>query len=263
MTFNYTNEPPSKRALKQHFLDAHKGQVPQDMLNCVAHLILAVEDPDEIMSIALEFMVDKLAACRADMGLLGPRDRTYKPSSIYYNATMAPLDCEGTVYSNQYQVFQRTWHQRSPVVCDNVHLNPMLNDSRKKFESIQSKSILFQRLIWDNKPVGMTCIDFTHEHHIWTTSEINFIGMFCEQFLAPLLGISHYWHAPKRSQIIKRPTNSELMAIKLAAKGMSYKQIANELGKSIRTIENQLRNARDTLDATNQAELITKCEIWL
>jgi DNA-binding CsgD family transcriptional regulator len=144
-----------------------------------------------------------------------------------------------------------------------VHSNPLLYDSRKKFESIQSKSILFQRLVWDKNPVGMACIDFTHEHHVWTTSEIEFMGVFCETFLGPLLGISHFWHDPKKYQLIKKPTQSELMAIKLAAKGMSYKQIANELGKSVRTIENQLRSARDTLNAANQAELITKCEIWL
>ncbi len=263
MSHNFIKEPPSKRLLKQHFLDANKGGVPPDILNCVAHLILVIEDPDEVMSTALEFMVAKLSACRADIGILNPKDSTYKPSSIHYNVGTAPALCDGTAYSNQSQVFKKTWQQSSPVVCDNVHLSPILCDSRKKFESIQSKSILFQRLIWNNKPVGMTCIDFTHEYHVWTTSETNFISMFCDQFLAPLLGISHYWHNPKKSHIIKKPTNAELLAIKLAAKGMSYKQIANELDKSIRTIENQLRSARDTLNASNQAELIIKCEIWL
>lgn len=261
--FNYKNEPPSKRVLKQHFIDANKGVFPQDTLNCVAHLILSIESPDEMMSVALAFIVKKFEACRADIGFVRPQDSIYKPASIYFNASTDPLDCTGTVYSNQDRVFQKTWHQRLPVTCDNVHSNPLLYDSRKKFESIQSKSILFQRLVWDKNPVGMACIDFTHEHHVWTPSEIEFMGVFCETFLGPLLGISHFWHDPKKYQLIKKPTQSELMAIKLAAKGMSYKQIANELGKSVRTIENQLRSARDTLNAANQAELITKCEIWL
>jgi DNA-binding CsgD family transcriptional regulator len=261
--FNYKDEPPSKRVLKQHFIDANKEAFPQDTLNCVAHLILTVEDPDEMMTIALEFIVKKLEACRADIGFARPQDHIYKPASIYYSLSSDPPNYTGTVFSNQDKVFQKTWHQRLPVACDNVQSNPLLYDSRKKFESIQSKSILFQRLVWDKNPVGMACIDFTHEHHIWTPTEINFMAVFCEVFLGPLLGISHYWHDPEKYRLIKKPTQSELMAIKLAAKGMSYKQIADELGKSVRTIENQLRNARDTLNASNQAELITKCEMWL
>lgn len=260
---NYQMEPPTKKALKKHFLDANRGLYPQDTLNCAAHLILAIEDPDEMMEIALEFIVQKLAACRADIGFLTPQDATYNPASIYYNKTFDPPDYTGVVFSNQVSVFQRTWRQRAPVVCDNVTSNPMLGDSRKKFESIQSKSILFQRLTWDRQPVGLTCVDFTHEPHVWTSGEIAFMESFAETFLGPLIGISKRWHDPKRSQIIKRPTRSELMAIELAAKGLSYKQIADQLGKSVRTIENQLRSARETLNAANQAELISKCEIWL
>lgn len=261
--FNYKDEPPSKRLLKQHFIDANRGVFPQDTLNCVAHMILAIETPIEMMEIALEFIVKKLQACRADIGFVRPQDSIYRPALIYYNVNSDPPNYTGTVFSNQDKVFQKTWRQRLPVACDNVPSNTLLYDSRKKFESIQSKSILFQRLILDKNPVGLACIDFTHEYHVWTPTEISFMGAFCETFLGPLLGISNYWHDPKKHQLIKRPTQSELMAIKLAAKGMSYKQIADELGKSIRTIENQLRNARETLNASNQAELITKCEIWL
>ncbi len=260
---SYTQDPPSKRALKQHFLDDQKGAFPPDTLNCVAHLILAIENPEEIMDIALEYLVTKLSASRADMGLLKPEDRFYKPSSIFYDKRTDPPQYAGVAFPNQVKVFQKTWRQRSPVICDNVNTNPLLFDSRKKFQAIQSESILFQRLSWNKTPVGMTCIDFTYEPHVWTPEEISFVESFSEIFLGPLLGISQYWHDSDKFHLIKKPTQSEMMAIKLAAKGYSYKQIANELGKSIRTVENQLRNARYTLDAANQAELISKCQIWL
>ena len=143
---DYQLEPPSKKLLKQHFIDSNRDAFPQDTLNCVAHLILAIEEPREMMAIALEFIVQKLSACRADIGFLGPHDPVYNPDSIYYNKSSDPPDYSGVVFSNQISVFQRTWRQRAPVVCDNVENNPMLRDSRRKFESIQSKSILFQRL---------------------------------------------------------------------------------------------------------------------
>ena len=56
---------------------------------------------------------------------------------------------------------------------------------------------------------------------------------------------------------------AELDAIRLAARGLSYKQIAKQLGKSVRTIEHQLRHARQRMDASNQADLIMKCSAWL
>ncbi|MGH2821401.1 MAG: helix-turn-helix transcriptional regulator [Actinomycetota bacterium] len=260
---NYRAEPPSKRALKQLFIDAHYRSVPQDTLNCVAHLILVIENPEEMMNIALEYMVNKLSACRADAGFGTPGDRIYRPASVYYNRRSDPPAYTGIVFSNQTKIFQKTWKQSSPIMCENVDTNPLLLDSRKKFESIRSKSILLQRLVLDRNPVGIVCVDFTQEQHACTPSEIRFMESFCGTFLGPLAGISSYWHDPKRYQITKKPSRSELLAIKLAATGMSYRQIANELGKSIRTIENQLRNARFALNAANQAELISKCELWL
>lgn len=141
--FNYKDEPPSKRVLKQHFIDANREVFPQDTLNCVAHLILTVEDPDEMMTIALEFIVKKLEACRADIGFARPQDHIYKPASIYYSLSSDPPNCTGTVFSNQDKVFQKTWHQRLPVACDNVKSNPLLYDSRKNLNPYKVSQFCF------------------------------------------------------------------------------------------------------------------------
>lgn len=259
----YMNEPPSKKAMKEYFIDANRERFSPDTLNCVAHLILSIEIPDEVMNIALDFLVGKFSASRANGGFVAPQDRVYNPASIRCSNDLRQGDFGGVVFSNQLKVFKKTWKQSAAVVCEDIHSSPLLADSRKKFEGIQSQSILMQRLTLEGHPVGIACVDFTHKPHAWTAVEISFMESFCEVFLGPLAGISRYWHDPKKYQTVKKPTHSELAAIRLAAKGNSYKQIASELGKSVRTIENQLRNARDTLDAANQAELISKCEMWL
>ena len=86
---------------------------------------------------------------------------------------------------------------------------------------------------------------------------------FCSDFLGPLAGISNYWFNPKLHNMFSKPSESELIAIRLAAKGLTYKQIADQLSKSTRTIENQFRNARNRLNARNQTDLVKKCEHWL
>ena len=120
-----------------------------------------------------------------------------------------------------------------------------------------------QRLVWDSEPIGISCVDHSKKNHKWTGNEIDFMHHFCSIYFAPLAGISNYWHNPTLHQMFKKPSKSELDAIRLAEKGMSYKQIADELGKSVRTIDNQLRDARRRLNASNQIELIKKCAPWL
>jgi len=261
--FNYIDEPPSQRVLKHYFIDENIGQFPQETLNCVAYMILTIDQPEEMMDVALSFMVGKLNACRADMGYLNPTDKLYEPTSIYYSHASSPSDCQGVTYSNQAKVFQKAWRQPNSVTSANIHDDRIMTDSRDTFEAINTESILFQRLSIENKTVGLTCIDFTNDQHIWTVPEVTFVSEFCQVFLGPLAGISQYWHGSKKEQIVKRPSRAELDAIRLAARGLSYKQIASELDKSTRTIENQLRNAREALNATNQTDLIRKCMLWI
>ena len=120
-----------------------------------------------------------------------------------------------------------------------------------------------QRLSLGGKPVGMACVDVTHGQQNWSKDQIRVMSDFCASFLGPMVGISRHWHGHDQSQVMQRPSQSELEVIRCAALGMSYKQIAGELGKSVRTVENQLRSARNRLDAANQGELIRKCEIWV
>ncbi|NQZ53005.1 MAG: hypothetical protein HRT93_02005 [Piscirickettsiaceae bacterium] len=261
--FDYISEPPSQKALKQYFIDKNIQSFPSDTINCVAYMILTIDNPDEMMNIALSHIVDKFSACRADMGFSTPTDKLYEPTFVHHSQYSQPPDCTNVSYSNQDPVFQKTWRQRTPVVCTSIHDDKIMADSRATFEAIQSESVLFQRLSLDKKTVGLTCVDFTNEQHVWLPEEIAFMSSFCETFFGPLAGISQYWHGAKSKQIIKRPSRAELAAISLSAKGMSYKQIAYELGKSTRTIENQLRNAREALNAVNQIDLIKKCTFWL
>lgn len=260
---NYIDEPPSQRALKQYFIDNNSEHFPQETLNCVAYMILTIDDPEEMMDVALSYMVNKLNACRADMGYLTPKDKLYQPTSIHYTPYSATTNCAGVVYSNQANALQKAWRQPTAVTSTNIHEDKIMSDSLTTFKAINTESILFQRLSIGPKIVGLTCIDFTKDQHIWTPYEITFVSEFCQKFLGPLAGISQYWHGSKKEQLLKRPSRAELDAIRLAAKGMSYKQIANELNKSSRTIENQLRNARDALNASNQTELIRKCMLWI
>lgn len=166
-------EPPSRKRLKQVFLDSRRRDHPSDVLNCAAHLILAIDDPDELASVALDYLVGKLGVCRADLGFPAPTDAFYAPVAVCYSPVSDPPRCDGVAYRNQAEVFRRTWRQGAPVACDDVASHSLLADCREEFEAIDSRSIMFQRLTFARRPVGMMCLDFTHDSTSGPTARSN------------------------------------------------------------------------------------------
>lgn len=259
---DYTERPPSIRALKRHFLDRNRRSFRPETLSCAAHLILNLDDSREMLRLGLQHMVAQLGASRADAGVLTPVDPVYAPQDFYYNEAVEAPNCDGVSYSNRAAALRTAWARPEPVFCTNVRDNPLFQDSMGEFERIETTSILFQQLTLDDRPVGITCIDYVREEHDWKNRELEFVHGFCTEFLGPLVGIHRYWNHDS-GNTLRKPTESELEAIRLAARGYSSKEIARQLGKSHRTIENQLRNARLMLNARTLPELIGKCEIWL
>lgn len=255
--------PPSIKSLKTFYIDNNEEGISADMLDCVARMIISIESPKDTVRIALEYMGRSLNVCRADAGFATPTDINYSPLSEYSNLSSHAPTLENFTMSNQHPCMQKVWQENTPVKYEDVENNPLLEGIREPLIEINCKSMLMQRLVWDGEPIGISCVDHSKKNHNWTDDEVNFMHQFCTTFFAPLAGISNYWHNPTLHQMFKKPSKSELDAIRLAAKGLSYKQIADELGKSVRTIDNQLRDARKRLNVTNQVELIAKCAPWL
>ncbi len=233
------------------------------MLNCAAHMIIMIDNPKSLVQIGLEFLVTELHVCRADAGFSTPTHQHYTPITEFRNNATQPPSITGLQLPNQHIAMQNVWSSDSPISINNVVSSKQLGSLKDTFLNAGCKSMLLEKLLWQDKPIGIACIDYTHEFHDWTEEEVNYMHVFCYTFLGPLAGMSNYWFNPKLHSMFAKPTESELIAIRLAAKGLTYKQIASQLNKSTRTIENQFRNARNRLNARNQIELVKKCEHWL
>ena len=259
----FETEPPSTKALKQYFVDSYLKSTSRETIDCAAHMILVIESPKETVHVGLAHMANRLKVCRADAGFATPNSDTYTPISEYCSEDTHPPSIVGSILPNTHEAMQRVWNSASPVKFENVENNPDLLMLREKLIALKCKSMLMQRLVWNNKLIGIACVDHTTNDHKWNQTEVDFMDRFCTKFLAPLAGISNYWHNPKLHHMFKKPSESELEAIRLVSKGMSSKEIALQLEKSARTIENQLRHARKRLNAKTLAELISKCEPWI
>jgi len=253
---------PSIQLLRKEYIDANQD-CDHRMLNCAAHMIIVIDDPKQLVQVGLEYLVSELSVCRADAGFATPTHKHYTPITEFRNQATAPPSITGLQIPNQHQAMQAIWYATAPIAINDVSSFDALKELKNVFLDASCKSMLLQKLVWEAEPIGIACIDHTIEPHTWSEYEINFMQTFCTTFLGPLAGISNYWFNPKLHSMFSKPTESELIAIRLAAKGFTYKQIAEQLNKSARTIENQFRNARNRLNARNQTDLVKKCEHWL
>lgn len=253
---------PSIQSLRNQFIDANQA-CDSRMLNCAAHMIISIDNPKDVVHIGLEYLVSELSVCRADAGFAAPQHEHYTPITEFRNHTSSAPSIIGLQLPNKHPAMQYVWQSSKPIAINNVVKDENLAELKSIFLTAGCKSMLLQRLLWNDELIGIACIDYTNESHHWTQNEIDCMHTFCDKFLGPLAGLSNYWFNPKLHSMFSKPSESELIAIRLAAKGLSCKEIANQLNKSTRTIENQFRNARNRLNAKNQIELVKKCEHWL
>ena len=163
----------------------------------------------------------------------------------------------GVSIPNIHPILQLVWCANGPVRFEQVEQNPVIGDLREAFMSLRSRSMVARRLEHHNVALGLICLDHTEESHIWQPHELALIDDFCQKFLAPLL--AHSLRLSKRLPLVKDTnalTTAEREVVRLAAEGMTYNEIAATLQKSVRTVDNQLRSAREKLGARNQTDLV-------
>lgn len=232
------------RRLSKEFLDSRIHAVDGATLDATAHMLLVIEDTERLMRVTARFVAERLNACRCDLGLGHHRDEVYCSDAEWLSSDSDPPSITSVELPNQHKIFQRVWQAAQPVTYDDLS-NPNFDDLRDGMNSVRIKSMVARRLQTQTDTLGLICVDQTSYRREWVSEDLEFLESFSSIVLSPLLQES-----VRLNQQV-RPSTAELKAIRMAANGLSYKQIAFELGKSIRTIEHQLRNARKKMGAAN------------
>ncbi len=248
---------PDVRMLRRRFLDERRHNTPRPMLDCVAHMLLYIDQPDTLLEIALGYLVHTLSACRGDAGVTAPHLPAYNPSAIYLDPRRDVPTMLGVSLPNKHPVTQLVWRTNGSVRFELIEQNPVIGDLRDAFMSLRSRSMIARRLEYHDAALGLICIDHTEESHLWQPCELTLIEDFCQEFLAPVLAYSlQLSKSFPVEKSVSTLTSAELDVVRLAAKGLTYSEIANTLSKSARTVDNQLRSAREKLGARNQIDLV-------
>jgi DNA-binding CsgD family transcriptional regulator len=241
--------------LKVTLLDQKRGVAPASMLDCAAHMLLCFDEPEAMYSAALRFMLERFGASRVDFGFGTPDKPVYVPSAVELVPGLDIPTFEDA-FPNQIWPVQQVWQSRGPVY-QSLEACPGIE---KYWDALGSKSKLARRLEVDDQIFGLVCIDDTDAVREWDAADLGYFDQFITEFFSPIVRAQVRLEKPL---ILAQLSAAEISAVRLAAAGLTYKEVAQRLGKSPNTVDNQLRSARAKLNVRNQVELAQACLKWL
>jgi DNA-binding CsgD family transcriptional regulator len=112
----------------------------------------------------------------------------------------------------------------------------------------------------EDQVFGLICIDDTDAVRGWDAADLRYFDQFITEFFSPIIRAQVRLEKPS---ILAQLSTAEISVVRLAASGLTYKEVARRLGKSPNMVDNQLRSARAKLKVRNQVELAQACLKWL
>ncbi len=218
-----------------------------------ARLLLHLDDPARVLDLGLRHLVAEVGAARGDAGLLDVDDARYVPGAVVADAD-SEQRIRSTSLPNDHPTLRQAWTCDHPVAFDDVRRDVRLGSLGPVFGELGTTSMVARRISVGSVGLGLVCLDEVEGRRRWDDRTIERIDDFVRRWLGPVLAASLL--VVGRSPL----TAAERRAVVELARGSTYAEIARRLGKSERTIDNQLRSARRKLGARNGVELVNAYE---
>jgi DNA-binding CsgD family transcriptional regulator len=239
-------------------LDAQRGVVSPAMLDCGAHMLLYLDEPQTMLQIGLTHLLERFDATRTDIGYGSACDPKYEAVAAQRREDCDVPDMLGFAWPNQHHLLQSIWRSPVAIYLDVKH-DAIVGGLRPSLEHLRVRAKLARRLEFGNRSFGIICVDQTEERRRWAREDQVYLDQFVVGFLSPLMTESRAVRDRARLHL----TTAEQAIVRLAVQGLSYKEIAMRLGKSPNTVDNQLSQLRRKLEVRNQVELVRACESLL
>lgn len=242
-----------------------------------AQLLLYLDDPAACWRLTTDWMLDTLRADRVDAGLGGyalagasPRDYVVLAETLRPGRDMASM--LGQRFAAGEQGVREVWQRRIGLAVPSVarecsmaaHLRERLLRS-----GAAAKMALPLRAAG---PVGLICADWRRESPSWPGEVCDELPTLAHLVIGPLLYLATEAKeaaeakeanpapsglAPAASHpVLALLTPAERRVAELVAMGLSYKEVARRLGRSLSTIDHQLRSIRGKAGVASTARLV-------
>lgn len=273
-----------QRALRKHLFEGSSAIRWHPGRELAAQILLYLDDPQACLRITVEWIRDILDADRVDGGYGGYVLSNGLALDYVAEAESKRLDIEiPAVLGKRFDAFEaglrNAWATNKLFPVESVSQNKQLsNDLRNKLAKAGTMSKIAMPLRNGNSPVGMICADWHVDYPTWNNGTCNEMEIFVKSAIGPLLATSQRLAKNSVSNQVSTPllepsslgiytvsskfskfgfTASEEKVATLVAGGLSYKEVARQLGKSLSTIDHQLRSIREKTGAKSTSRLVS------
>lgn len=258
----------AQRQLRSSLLDRPGGIRWRPARDLAAHLLLHLDEPEGCWRFAAGWLREAFDADRVDCGFGCPDHPHYHPQAEALRHGRAVPSVIGMAVDATDRGLQTVWHGHGVVVLRDVAQERLLGHGmRAALVRMGTRVKMAAPIMGPTHPIGIMCVDWMDacdpaRDERWARFEEVAAGV-----LGPVMSASQRVARdaqPGAAQALHEDvpgpleslTPAERAVARLAADGLSYKEIARRLGRSFSTVDHQLRSARNKLGVSSTARLV-------
>lgn len=235
-----------------------------------AQLLLYLDDPQACWRIATGWMREIVDADRVDGGygghLAAGSDPVYRAQAETRRDSLELPSVLGVGFDAADPGVQVVWTGHGLAAIADVRQERCFTEPlRRALLGLGTSAKLALALRHEGRPVGMVCADWQREAPRWNAEVCNQVELLGPQVLGPLLAAARQVALERDAAVPPagtRPpglaslTRAERNVARLVVMGLSYKEVARQLGRSLSTVDHQLRSIREKLGVRSTSRLV-------
>lgn len=277
----------TQRSLRRRLFEGPNALRWRPGRELAAQLLLYLDDAPACWRIAAEWLRERLDADRVDGGFGGFVSHRgcvedYVVVAEVQRESLPMPRVQGLSFNGASPCLRQVWQE--PGVCALPDVSQDLSftdDERLTLLALGTAAKLALPIRDGVTPVGLMCADWHNQVPHWNAEHCHQIGELAHHALGPVLAAAaqhhrHTWGeagaapwdpSPSLMRLpaitpaigtgtLSRLTPAELKVAQLVVTGLSYKEVARQLDRSLSTVDHQLRSIRDKLGVRSTARLI-------
>ncbi|QBY55445.1 LuxR C-terminal-related transcriptional regulator [Cupriavidus oxalaticus] len=259
----------AQRALRRTLFDGGDAIPWAAARDLAARLLLYLEDPRACWQLTVDWLREQLDADRVDGGFGGymlsaSERRDYTPLAESQRQSLVLHSVLGNCFDAGDPSICTVWHRRGPTAFADVSQQREMTPAMRRDLLHAGTAAKIALPLYDGpRPVGLLCADWHRAEPRWNAEVCNQIGLLGSTLLGPVLAISSHLSALDGEAApaaalhdLEKLTPAERRVAELVAEGLSYKEVARQLGRSLSTVDHHLRSIRQKLDVGSTARLV-------
>lgn len=243
-----------------------------------AHMLLQLDDLSKCWNIATDWLRAELNCQRVDTGFGHAEAEKYFPGfSEAVNTDYDVPSFGGTAVDNRDPIMQAMWSGSQPVIFADIKQDRRVTPKlRKRMSGARTKSKFGAALRTRNGSYGLICADWTEHLAPHESGLFDCFTQTVQDVLSPIIAVakdvsetpgfkaasqheavSVFHYGRRGSGALDALTQSEVEVARLVSQGLSYKEIARVRGRSLSTIDHQLRSIRSKMGVSSTSNLIS------